>query len=621
MDTSATSTQTRLLNAANGGVNASGSTGTGSSDFMDLIVSQLAAQRALANAQAARAHDAQAIQQQRAQAKAQNERIQNDRLQNERIQRERLQNDRAQDSRDSDREEKIRAEKSAAARQQQPQPVDTARDAQSTPPQSTDRDEVAAASQTADDTAADASLPADLQKLLEEIAAQLQAAKQDSTVAAKDASAPSPQATGKEDAGNAQNAQTLALLSPDGKQKLLQALQSLMNGLPASARPTVQTLENGVLKKLDGNNLTADAAGADTTADGTSALIVSGLTPQQLTDLMKKLKDGDDKDGTLSAGNFMINLVQINPVETKKEAVFQPRSSILPAGSLAAQATADLSLGKTGTGGGDTDSGKLTSLKTPKPGANGPAQGTGASTGFDHILRILESARQSGNGQAADTDKPAQKVPDITAGNSALAATDQIVAGDVTENFSLGSVFPEGMSLAATAAAGPVTGYTLNGAAPAASLVTTAPQAVYPHPATQQIAAVLTKQVGENDSTALTLRLDPPELGRVAVKLEFSSKDKTVKAVISADKPETYMLLQRDSHVLQRSLHDAGLDTGSNGLTFELSQDGSAFGQQNRGQGGSGNTPSGSDVADVTIETRMDWSVDLSGNWHYNVLA
>ena len=89
---------------------------------------------------------------------------------------------------------------------------------------------------------------------------------------------------------------------------------------------------------------------------GTSALIVSGLTPQQLTDLMKKLQDGDQKDATLSAGNFMINLVQLTPVvDAKKDAaLFQPRGSILTAAQtqMAAQAGAGAKDAKDGASGG-----------------------------------------------------------------------------------------------------------------------------------------------------------------------------------------------------------------------------------------------------------------------------
>ncbi len=65
------------------------------------------------------------------------------------------------------------------------------------------------------------------------------------------------------------------------------------------------------------------------------------------------------------------------------------------------------------------------------------------------------------------------------------------------------------------------------------------------------------------------MRLDPPELGRVEVRIEISSEGK-LTAVISADRPETLDLLQRDSRALERSLMDAGVKTDSGALNFSL---------------------------------------------------
>lgn len=141
-------------------------------------------------------------------------------------------------------------------------------------------------------------------------------------------------------------------------------------------------------------------------------------------------------------------------------------------------------------------------------------------------------------------------------------------------------------------------------------------------PATHVVAASFQRLGAEKQNTNITLQLDPPELGRVEVKMSIG-KDNVTKIVLIAEKPETLLLLQRDSHFLERSMHDAGL--GADGsLSFELAQDGYSFGQNGNGGGGSGYShSSGSDDQDETdvIETSVNWSVDpLSGRMRYSAL-
>jgi chemotaxis protein MotD len=69
------------------------------------------------------------------------------------------------------------------------------------------------------------------------------------------------------------------------------------------------------------------------------------------------------------------------------------------------------------------------------------------------------------------------------------------------------------------------------------------------------------------------IRMDPPELGRVDVHLSVD-RDGKVQATISADQPQTLALLQKDSHNLERSLKDAGLDLSNNSLNFSLKGEG-----------------------------------------------
>lgn len=82
--------------------------------------------------------------------------------------------------------------------------------------------------------------------------------------------------------------------------------------------------------------------------------------------------------------------------------------------------------------------------------------------------------------------------------------------------------------------------------AQAANMVSSNVVAGQTHPATQMVAANIMKNAKDGVET-MTLRLDPPELGNVNVRLQFG-KDKAVKAHIVVEKPETYMMLQRDAH-------------------------------------------------------------------------
>jgi chemotaxis protein MotD len=79
------------------------------------------------------------------------------------------------------------------------------------------------------------------------------------------------------------------------------------------------------------------------------------------------------------------------------------------------------------------------------------------------------------------------------------------------------------------------------------------------------------------------IRLDPPELGRVEVRLSIDSSGKA-QASLSADQPRTLDLLKTDAPALTRALRDAGLNVAQNGLNFSLRG-------QDRQNGSNGSTP------------------------------
>jgi flagellar hook-length control protein FliK len=86
-------------------------------------------------------------------------------------------------------------------------------------------------------------------------------------------------------------------------------------------------------------------------------------------------------------------------------------------------------------------------------------------------------------------------------------------------------------------------------------------------------------QTGKN---RFEIRLDPPELGRINVRLDLDH-DGNVTSHLVVDRAETLDLLRRDASNLERALQQAGLKTSDNGLQFSL-RDQSFSGRDNSGQ-------------------------------------
>jgi flagellar hook-length control protein FliK len=104
------------------------------------------------------------------------------------------------------------------------------------------------------------------------------------------------------------------------------------------------------------------------------------------------------------------------------------------------------------------------------------------------------------------------------------------------------------------------------------------------------------------------IRLDPPELGRVEVRLSIDATGKA-QASLSADQPRTLDLLKTDAPALTRALRDAGLNVSQNGLNFSLRG-------QDRQNGGNGFTPrSGRSAQTSLIATSTIGSVQGGANY------
>lgn len=88
---------------------------------------------------------------------------------------------------------------------------------------------------------------------------------------------------------------------------------------------------------------------------------------------------------------------------------------------------------------------------------------------------------------------------------------------------------------------------------------------------TPDIAAQITKHA-EAGINRFQIRLDPPEMGRIDVRIEIGDRGQ-LSAHLSADRQDTLDLLQRDAKTLEKALQALGMDADQDNLQFSLRQD------------------------------------------------
>ncbi len=418
-------------------------------------------------------------------------------------------------------------------------------------------------------------------------------------------------------------------------------LSSFLHGLPQENKPPV--ISSGLLTPEQHHQMLQFAPLADLAENPPPALIATGITLEDIRnfidDLVKQVTGGEV---------FLIGTVRILPPQAKQGVIFQPRALILPAQktpptteNIAANTTANTPESPESSE-SNTSSNKGTGNNNIAARLNALINGTenglsledafgGKNGDFSEVLKILEQARKTTtptNNKTPTTNKELAALKStVSAGLSTVPTQTPPGLSNLFSSAAFQDIFPEGLDWT-NSSAGP--SLSLNGTANMTSLLAHTSQAGQPHPATQMVAATISRAVSQGDTKNITVKLNPPELGKVEVRFEFS-EHKPVRAVVIAEKPETYMMLQRDAHVLERALQESGLDTDGNSISFELSQDGSAFNHDNDGKGnhngsenarshGNGDNPE--DDGMEIIETTMNWQVNpQTGHMHYNVLV
>lgn len=137
------------------------------------------------------------------------------------------------------------------------------------------------------------------------------------------------------------------------------------------------------------------------------------------------------------------------------------------------------------------------------------------------------------------------------------------------------------------------------------------------HPAIARAEEALTKMAIQREGDKMTLNLDPPELGKLDIEMDFSEEGR-VKAHLTVEKPETLSLLQRDTAALERALQNAGFDPQDSELSFDLQSgaDDTGRGDQQDAKGPANENNPGEEVL---MDVPKQWIDPETGNLRINI--
>jgi flagellar hook-length control protein FliK len=344
-------------------------------------------------------------------------------------------------------------------------------------------------------------------------------------------------------------------------------------------------------------------AGGGELAQAAAAAVAAALNPGNASSgaPTPSTKDGadDTKTRTADSGNATPSVDQPSPNQQPVAAALVVNTAV-DAGPVAANGKSALAINEqakprsgltpaiasnqntSATDASDTSSAQAATQSTANDQSNGGAGGSGANGNAANPSQPQAGAQQS----QAQTQANAGAVVLAQNGAAATGGTDRVVArGDA-----IASTVPSGATGATNGATAnnadvlPSFGFlaanataTGGAAAPAASTGAAVPLAGL------AVAIAARAQAGSNQ---FDIRLDPPELGRIDVRLDVDSNGQ-VTSHVTVDRPDTLQLLQSHQPQLEQALQQAGLKTTDNGLQFTL-RDQSFAGQNSGGNSGGG---------------------------------
>ena len=444
------------------------------------------------------------------------------------------------------------------------------------------------------------------------------------------------------------SAELLAALTPGTPAPVADETIASVPQLITATNPTAPVITVPV-PVATGETTEALTVNTDTPAD--PRLIAAGFDPAQMSALKDKITKHAEpaantnsqtapqasvqtKDGGVITVTFTPEkpVVQPQSITTSSNAAVVVATQVTPttttpppSGEVIVQAA------QTGMTEAVKDEGSTTLLETAKPTEG---ETTANDTSFDPVeFRIAQRfqrpvSQPSGEAQPAPaTTSAADKAP-VNAPTS-NASQQHTVNGKakMAANTETATTIPSSTLLASTTSSDGLTtanpsALPLNVTTIASSPVVQNVTATQSHPAVQTVAAIIAKNAKETGVQTISLRLDPPELGKLQVQMKYKKGD-PLKVHVVLEKADTASMFQRDAHALESALNDAGLQTDGSSLTFEFSQDGNAF-KQAMGQESSGSQgqPKTETLISETapIETSLDVFTDnKTGLTHYNL--
>ncbi|MCA3278535.1 MAG: flagellar hook-length control protein FliK [Roseomonas sp.] len=214
-------------------------------------------------------------------------------------------------------------------------------------------------------------------------------------------------------------------------------------------------------------------------------------------------------------------------------------------------------------------------VSNPAPAPMTPAQEALEAGKPAEALSLLAKAFNNSESAAEMKLAMATETADASWRLASLEAPKATIAKTSAEGRAEGlSMLPQGMA--------PADAVALRAEAPLSSPPTR--ELPTPTPARQLAPVVVSLALGRGDE-ALTIALDPVELGRVEVSIGQGKEAGQVRIV--AERSETLALLQRDQRELDRALNQAGLGDMARSLSFSLASDQGRqqqYGAQEKGQ-------------------------------------
>ena len=378
--------------------------------------------------------------------------------------------------------------------------------------------------------------------------------------------------------------------TPDAE--LLKRIDSALEGLAAKfdldlsaiASPSLADLASAAQTTDDGDQTTAarlaqglasaaqallasDAVKADPSADSAQLL-------QSLGDKLAKLTQALKSDAISASDLASLNLKSDSAADADLDAAI---SKLLAASSASSAATAEPVLGTP----------KLSLTETtltgkPVDGVSG-ATATADTTDGSKLTPVLSADAKPDTGS------------DTSDGDADAKSDDDRKTTDAKPTAAMGAPVAEVRDDTGGTAQNPTQSARVDAAAPRviqAGYQTSQQQLNLP-----QLAFELVRQVNDGN-TRFQMRLDPPELGRIDVKLDIDNSGQ-VNARLVVEKSETLDLMQRDQRALERALQQAGLDSSKTNLEFSLKQNPFSGGQQGRDDSGQQFSLSGTATGDV----------------------